>query len=55
MTLDHNLAIPDVVPRDVKFLVFAASLRAESLNLHLARLAAQVIATNGGGVDFATM
>lgn len=40
MTLNHNLAVPDVVARDVTFLVFAASLRAESLNLRLARLAA---------------
>ena len=47
--------MPDVVPRDVKFLVLAASPRAESLNVHLAPLAARVIPANKGGVDLATM
>jgi chromate reductase len=39
----------------VRYLVFSASLRAESLNTRLARLASQVIADHGGTVDAATM
>jgi chromate reductase len=41
--------------RRVRFLVFSASLRAESLNTHLARLAAQAIEAHSGVVDFASM
>lgn len=32
MTLNHGVEVRDVVPRDVTFLVFEPSLRAESLN-----------------------
>ena len=39
----------------VRFLVFAASLRAESLNSQLARLAAVTIEANEGEVDLASM
>ena len=39
----------------LRFLVFSASLRADSFNTQLAKLAAQVIEKNGGIVDFATM
>jgi chromate reductase len=39
----------------VRFLVFAASSRADSLNLRLARLAAATIEVNGGIVDFRPM
>ena len=39
----------------VRYLVFSASLRAESLNTRLARLASQVITEHGGSVDTATM
>ncbi len=39
----------------VRFLVFSASLRAESLNTRLAELAAVTIAANGGDVDRAAM
>ena len=39
----------------VRFLVFAASLRAASLNAQLARLAARSITQHGGTVDEATM
>lgn len=39
----------------VRFLVFSASLRAESLNTRLAQLAADTIAANGGEVDLASM
>ncbi|HTM45523.1 MAG TPA: NAD(P)H-dependent oxidoreductase, partial [Polyangiaceae bacterium] len=39
----------------VKLLVFAGSLRAESLNLRLAKLAATVLEKNGAHVDFASM
>jgi len=39
----------------VRYLVFSASLRADSLNTRLARLAAVTIETNGGDVDLASM
>lgn len=39
----------------VRVLVFSASLKAESLNARLARLAASTIATNGGEVDLRPM
>jgi NAD(P)H-dependent FMN reductase len=39
----------------IKFLVFSASLRNDSLNTKLARLAARVIEKNGGEVNFAKM
>ena len=38
-----------------RFLVFSASLRKDSLNTRLAKLAASVIEKNGGIVDFANM
>lgn len=39
----------------IRFLVFSASLRSDSLNTRLAHLAAQVIENKGGKVDFANM
>ena len=39
----------------MRFLVFSASLRHDSLNTRLAKLAALVIEKNGGKVDFANM
>ena len=39
----------------MRFLVFSASLRTDSLNTRLAKLAALVIEKNGGKVDFASM
>ncbi len=39
----------------IRFLVFSASLRQESLNTRLAALAARCIAANGGQVDLASM
>lgn len=46
----------DSPPREpISFLVFAASLRTGSLNVKLSRLAADVIETHGGTVDFAFM
>jgi NAD(P)H-dependent FMN reductase len=43
-------------PREsIRILVFAASLRAGSLNERLARLAADTVAANGGEVDLAQM
>jgi chromate reductase len=39
----------------VRFLVFSASLRADSLNGRLARLAATTIEANGGAVDVTSM
>jgi NAD(P)H-dependent FMN reductase len=45
-----------MVPREpVRFLAFSASLRAESLNSRLARLAARTIERHGGTVDLASM
>jgi len=41
--------------RLIRFLVFSASLRAESLNTRLARLAVAVIEAHGGAVDLASM
>jgi chromate reductase, NAD(P)H dehydrogenase (quinone) len=43
-------------PREqVRFLVFSASLREQSLNTRLARLAAECIDSHGGEVDLASM
>lgn len=43
-------------PREpVRFLAFSASLRANSFNTRLARLAARVVEAHGGTVDVATM
>jgi len=39
----------------LRFLVFSASLRNDSLNTRLAKLAVQVIEKNGGKADFANM
>jgi chromate reductase, NAD(P)H dehydrogenase (quinone) len=39
----------------VRFLVFSASLKADSINARLARLAADVIEANSGAVDFRSM
>lgn len=39
----------------VRFLVFSASLRRESLNTRLARLAAATLEANGGEVDLASI
>src|SRR3712207_4838536 len=45
-----------MTPREsVRFLVFSASLRAESLNSRLARLVARTIERHGGTVDLASM
>ena len=41
--------------RPIRFLVFSASLRNDSLNTQLAKLAAIVIEKNGGTADFANM
>ncbi len=40
---------------DIRYLVFSASLRQESLNTTLARLAAVTVEANGGRVDLASM
>lgn len=42
-------------PQPLRYLVFSASLREDSLNTRLAKLAAGVITKNGGIVDYATM
>jgi chromate reductase, NAD(P)H dehydrogenase (quinone) len=46
---------PDRLRESVRFLVFSASLRSESLNTRLVNLAAVTIEANGGEVDRATM
>jgi chromate reductase len=50
--------VADVHPdsrEPIRFLIFSASLRADSLNTRLARLAASAIETNGGTVDSMSM
>ena len=55
-TTTQGVAPSDVaVPRDVRFLVFSASLRRESLNSRLATLAARMVQAHGGEVDLAQM
>lgn len=49
----NRVSVP--VEEPVRFLLFAASLRAKSLNARLAQLAARVIQDRGGVVDLATM
>ena len=39
----------------IRLLIFSVSLRTESLNAHLAKLAATIVETNGGKVDYANM
>src|SRR5690349_12385028 len=39
----------------LRFLIFSASLRHDSLNTRLAKLAALVVERNGGKADYATM
>lgn len=46
---------PTNQPPPIRILVFSASLRNDSLNTKLARLAASIIEKNGGLVDFASM
>ena len=55
MTSQSNGQRQDDLREPVRVLVFAASLRSESLNARLARLAAQAIEEQGGVVDLATM
>jgi NAD(P)H-dependent FMN reductase len=45
----------DIGRGPLRFLVFSAALREQSLNSHLARLAAQTIEEHGGTVDLAAM
>ena len=52
-SLDGSLSTPPRGP--IRLLVFSASLRAESYNTRLARLAASVIEEHGGTVDRASM
>jgi chromate reductase len=55
MTASSGRPVPGAQRELVRFLVFPASLRAESLNVRLARLAARVIERQGGTVDLAAM
>jgi len=43
------------MPRDVKILLFSASLRAGSLNTKLARIAKRIMSEQGASVDWASM
>ena len=52
--MDDKELVP-ALREPVRFLVFSASLRVESLNTRLARLATHVITEHGGTVDTATM
>ena len=55
MTTADNPSTPRAEREPVRFLVFAASLRAESFNARLAALACRVIEKHSGTVDHATM
>jgi len=52
---DHEQPRADKQRREVRFLVFSASLRADSLNSRLADLAVACLEANGGTVDEASM
>lgn len=51
----NNPILAQSRPEPLRFLVFSASLRIDSLNTRSAKLAALVIKKNGGKVDFANM
>lgn len=51
----HDSVVSEKARQPVRYLVLGASLRAGSFNVRLARLAADVIAGQGGTVDYATM
>lgn len=53
--MENNYQGPPNYQEPLRFLVFSASLRTDSFNTRLAKLAAQVIEKNGGKADFATM
>lgn len=55
MTASRQERHPHERPGPTRILVLSASMRAESLNTRLARLAARAIDHHGGVVDFATM
>ncbi len=55
MTVLEDASGSAVTRETVRYLVFAASLRADSLNVRLAQLAAQTIERQGGTVDLASM
>src|SRR3712207_2674518 len=55
MTALRNDGNPGGRPRPTRILVFSASMRAESLNTRLARLAVRAIEQHGGVADFASM
>jgi chromate reductase, NAD(P)H dehydrogenase (quinone) len=51
----HSALLGDRIREPVRFLVFSASLRRDSLNTKLAELAAACIEASGGDVDLASM
>jgi NAD(P)H-dependent FMN reductase len=53
--MENNQVVKQSKPEPLRFLIFSASLRNDSLNTHLAKLAALTIEKNGGVVDFANM
>lgn len=53
--MENNQVINQGQQEPLRFLVFSASLRNDSLNTQLAKLAIEIIEKNGGIVDFASM
>jgi chromate reductase len=53
--MENNPDVNPGKPATLRYLVFSASLRNDSLNTKLAKLAADIIEKNGGKADIATM
>jgi len=53
--MEENHVIKQGHQEPLRFLVFSASLRSDSLNTQLAKLSARLIEKNGGKVDFVNM
>jgi len=53
--MENNPVIKQSQPGPLQFLIFSASLRKDSLNTRLAKLATLVIEKNGGKTDYADM
>ena len=53
--MEDNQIIKQSEQGPLRFLIFSASLRSDSLNTQLAKLAAKIIEKNGGKVDFVNM
>lgn len=53
--MENNPEVKQGKPAQLRFLIFSASLRNDSWNTHLAKLAADTITKNGGIADVASM